>query len=145
MFDLKYFGVIFSDSNDDNNACQTVVLVFTAAITMVILPFIELEFDFDDWSEAFSTSISLLICSTVIAGSLISHAIVAYNVCRYKIYSDGQIRIPIILHGINWVNFILKCENEFTITSDCHNSALHDGFLNFSVFLPKLQYITVNR
>ncbi|XP_060854748.1 uncharacterized protein LOC132932403 [Rhopalosiphum padi] len=86
MFCLKYFGVIFIDSNNDNDMCQNIysVILFTTFIIIAIMtPYVTLEFD--DWSTALSTSMSQLICITVNISSFISRIIVLYNV-KYKKY-----------------------------------------------------------
>jgi len=73
MLYLKYFGGIFFDSNNDNDICQivySVILFITAIIMAIMSPYV--VFEFDDWSEAFSMSMSLIICTTVNIPSCIS-------------------------------------------------------------------------
>lgn len=86
MFDLKRFGVIFFDSNNDDNIYQTVysIMLLTTGIIQIIMYSLVNQL-FDDWSKAFSMSLTAVTISAGIIASLISKMIVIYNV-KYKKY-----------------------------------------------------------
>lgn len=84
MFFLKYFGVVFFDSTNDNNSYQmayTVLLFVCSVSTFISLPWVVHEFD--DWSDAFSTALTTIPCCTVYGSSLLSRAMSVYN-AKYK-------------------------------------------------------------
>ncbi|XP_022162034.1 uncharacterized protein LOC111027870 [Myzus persicae] len=138
LYILKIFGVIFFDSNDDNNMWQIVysVILFTTGIIMAIMsPYVVLEFD--DWSKAFSTSMSLLICNTVNISSLISRMVVIYNVKfkyqKFKTTLEGfEIYMPVNSVALKHIEYF-----SFTLI-----------FLSMSIIIPinglKLYYILTN-
>ncbi|XP_016659147.1 uncharacterized protein LOC107883508 [Acyrthosiphon pisum] len=116
MLYLKYFGAIFFDSNNDNDMCQivySVVLFITGIIMAIMSPYVVLEFD--DWSEAFSMSMSLIVCTIVNISSCISRMIVKYNVKfkyqKYKTTLEGfEIYIPtntVALKHIKYFSFVV--------------------------------------
>lgn len=102
FYHLKYFGVIFFDSCNDNNVCQivySVILFITGIIMMIISPYI--AFRNDHWSKVFftSTTLTLLMSYAVNISSLISRMIVIYDVKykyqKYKTTLEGfEIYIP---------------------------------------------------
>ncbi|CAH1724774.1 unnamed protein product [Aphis gossypii] len=84
MFYLKYFGVIFIDSNNDKDKCQiiySIILFITIIISAFMSPYV--THLFDDWSHVFATSLSQLVCITVYICSFTSRIIVIYN-AKYK-------------------------------------------------------------
>lgn len=84
MFYLKYFGVIFIDSNNDKDKCQiiySIILFITIIISAFMSPYV--THLFDDWSHVFATSMSQLVCITVYICSFTSRIIVIYN-AKYK-------------------------------------------------------------
>jgi len=111
MLYLKYFGAIFFDSDNDNDMFQilySVVLFITSIIMAIISPYVALEFD--DWSTAFSMSITMIICRTVNLFSFISRMIVIYNVKfkyqKYKTTLEGfEIYIPMNTVALNHIKY----------------------------------------
>jgi len=86
MFDLKRIGVIFFDSNNDDNIYQTVysIMLFTTGIIQIFMYSLVNQL-FDDWSKAFSMSLTAVTISVGIIASLVSKMIVIYNF-KYKKY-----------------------------------------------------------
>lgn len=114
MFGLQYFGVIYFDSNNDNNIYQiaySVILFTTGIFIIIVFPLVNDKFD--DWSKAFSMSLTAVTCSTGIIASLISRMVVLYNVKfkyqKYKTTLEGfEIYIPtnsVALKHINYFSF----------------------------------------
>lgn len=120
MLYLKYFGAIFFASNNDNYMCQIVysVILFIVGISMAIMsPYVVLEFD--DWSEAFSMPLSVLIFSTVNIYSWLSRMVVIYNVKfkyqKYKMTLEGfEIYIPMNTVALKHIKYF-----SFTVISLC--------------------------
>ncbi|XP_016661656.1 uncharacterized protein LOC107884336 [Acyrthosiphon pisum] len=100
MFGLQHFGVISFDSNNDNNIYQiayTVILFITGISLIIVFPLVNDKFD--DWSKAFSMSLTVVTCSSGIITSLISRMIVVYNIKfkyqKFKTTLEGfEIYIP---------------------------------------------------
>ncbi|CAI6347066.1 unnamed protein product [Macrosiphum euphorbiae] len=100
MFGLQHFGMISFDSNNDNGIFQIAysVFLFTTGISLIVgFPLVNDKFD--DWSKAFSMSLTAVTCSSGIITSLISRMVVIYNVKfkyqKYKTTLEGfEIYIP---------------------------------------------------
>ncbi|CAH1724773.1 unnamed protein product [Aphis gossypii] len=114
MFDLKRFGVIFFDSNNDDNIYQTVysIMLLTTGIIQIIMYSLVNQL-FDDWSKAFSMSLTAVTISAGIIASLISKMIVIYNV-KYKKYQKFKttlegFEIYIPMNTIAWKHINMIC------------------------------------
>jgi len=114
MFGLQHFGLILLDSNDDNNTHQivySVILFTTGVFEMIVFPWVNHQFD--DWSKAFSMSLTAVTCSVGIITSMISRMVVIYNVKfkyqKYKTTLEGfEIYIPmntVALKHIKYFSF----------------------------------------
>jgi len=138
MLYLKYFGAIFFDSHNDNDMLQilySVILFITCIVMAIMSPYIALEFD--DWSTAFSMSITMLICKTVNVSSFISRMIVIYNVKfkyqKYKTTLEGfEIYIPLNTTALKHIKYF-----SFTVIFLCMIIIISTNFL-------KLYYIFNN-
>jgi len=114
MFGLQHFGLIFFDSNNDNNTYQivySITLFATGTFQIIVFPWVNHKFD--DWSKAFSMSLTAVTCSVGVITSLISRMVVIYNVKfkyqKYRTTLEGfEIYLPmntVALKHIKYFSF----------------------------------------
>lgn len=112
MIYLQHLGMVFYDSTNDCSMFQivySVILFITCTCSFILIPSVVLEFD--DWSKAFSTSISVIVCSTVTVSMIISRVITMYNVKykhleKYKTTLESfEIYIPMTAEASNHVKY----------------------------------------
>lgn len=100
MFGLQRFGVISFDSNNDNSIYQTAysTVLFTTGLVHIFM-YPSVSHKFDDWSKAFSMSLTAVTCSAGMIISLVSRMVAIYNVKysyrKYKTTLEGfEIYVP---------------------------------------------------
>ncbi|XP_022162066.1 uncharacterized protein LOC111027889 [Myzus persicae] len=123
MFGLQHFGLILFDSKNYNNMYQiaySVILFTTGIYLMVVFP--SVNHKFDDWSKAFSMSLTAVTCSAGIITSMISRIVVLYNFKfkyqKFKTTLEGfEIYIPMNTVALKHIKYFSLSAIFFSIST----------------------------